>query len=82
MKIQGKVLAALVILVSANLACMAADQKMEQKQGGGEETMQIKAQKISFNKETQEATASGNVVITSDGRTITSDKVVIKFEGK
>ena len=44
--------------------------------------MQIQADKLDYNKETQEITASGNIASTKNDATITSGKVVAKPEEK
>ncbi len=79
MKMQTRVIAALAIVMATGLACLAEDQNTAAKADAKRQTMQIQADKIEYNAETKEITASGNVVITNkDGSTVKGKKVVIK----
>ena len=81
MKVQTKVIAVLAIMVTTGLACLAADQKTEAKADTKRQTVQIQADKVEYNPETKEITASGNAVVTNkDGSTVKGEKVVIKTD--
>jgi lipopolysaccharide export system protein LptA len=81
MKVHTRAIAVLAILLTTSLACLAVDQKTEAKADTKRQTVQIQADKIEYNAETKEITASGNVVITNkDGSTVKGEKVVIKAD--
>ena len=81
MKVQTKVIAVLAIMVTTGLACLAADLKTEAKADTKRQTVQIQADKVEYNPETKEITASGNAVVTNkDGSTVKGEKVVIKTD--
>jgi len=65
MMLQNKVIVAFAILASANLACVSADE------------VQITSDNVACNKETNESTFSGNILITLNGATLKAEKATV-----
>lgn len=70
MMLHNKVIVALAIFASANLACVSAEE------------VQITSDNVACNKETNESTFSGNILITLNGATLKAEKATVTLSSK